>query len=85
MKKLILFALLGLLAAGSTGCASRNGCRESGGGGHFSHFGRLFNRGDRCDDCPPADCAPGIPQATMMYPSSSPQVLPGPIEIAPVN
>jgi hypothetical protein len=84
MRQLILVTLLGLLALSSAGCASRNGCRESG-GGHFSHFGKFFNRGDRCDDCPPADCAPGIPQATMMYPSGPPQVLPGPIEIAPVN
>lgn len=40
-----------------------------------------FNRGDRCVTAPP-DCPPGAPRATMMLPSS-PQVLPGPIEIAP--
>jgi hypothetical protein len=88
MRKLILLAVLGLTAVALPGCSSRNGCRESSGGGHFSHFSKLFNRGDRCDDCPSEGYAgdfEGGPQATMMMPSGSPQVLPGPIEIAPTN
>jgi hypothetical protein len=84
MRKLILVATLGLIAVAGTGCASRDGCRESR-GGHFSHFTKLFNRGDRCDECFEDNCGPGgMPAATMMYPPS-PQVLPGPIEIAPTN
>jgi hypothetical protein len=43
-------------------------------------MGGWFHRGDKC--CPPADCPPGMPRATMMLPST-PQVMPGPIEIAP--
>ncbi|MCI0357638.1 MAG: hypothetical protein L0211_04020 [Planctomycetaceae bacterium] len=42
-----------------------------------------FNRGDDCAP-PPAACPPGVPRATMMIPSS-PQILPGPIEVAPVQ
>ena len=41
-----------------------------------------FNRGGRCNVCPPPDCPPGIPQAQMMVPTT-PQVMPGPIDVAP--
>ena len=75
MKKIILLVTLTILASSLAGC---NSCRQ----GLFS--GGLFNRGDRCDDCPPMDCAPGGPRATMMLPGST-QMLPGPIEITPAN
>ena len=92
MKKLMLLAVLGLTAAVLSGCASNNGCESSGSsGGHFSHFSKWFNRGDKCDDCPPGGYGAGYPgefdggpQATMMMPGP-PQVLPGPIEVAPTN
>jgi hypothetical protein len=71
MNKSIFAAGLLVAVATFAGC---NTCRQSTGG--------WFNRGDRCNVCPPPDCAPGGPRATMMLPSS-PQVLPGPIEIAP--
>jgi hypothetical protein len=75
MKRLMLLMTVVVLAASLAGC---NSCRR----GLFS--GGLFNRGDRCeefhDDCGPA----GMPRATMMVPGST-QVMPGPIEIAPVN
>ena len=74
MKKAILLTALAVLVV--TSLAGCNTCRRLTGG--------LFNRGDRCDDFPPADCPPGMPRATMMYPGT-PQVLPGPIEMAPVN
>jgi hypothetical protein len=75
MRKLLFLVAIVSVAASQTGCqACRNMC------------GGWFNRGDNCNDYPPADCAPGVPRATMMVPSmSSPQVLPGPIEIAPTN
>lgn len=75
MKKLLFLVALTITVASLAGC---NSCRQSLCGG-------WFNRGDRCDDAPPADCVPGMPRATMMVPSVSPQVLPGPIEIAPTN
>jgi hypothetical protein len=75
MKRLILLMTLVTLATSLAGC---NSCRR----GLFS--GGLFNRGDRCDECPPIDCGPGVPRATMMVPGSTP-VLPGPIEITPAN
>jgi hypothetical protein len=53
--------------AGCSTCGSRNSCSS------------WFNRGDRCNTCPPPACGP---QATMMLPTT-PQVMPGPIEIAP--
>jgi len=68
-KKVMFVAALALAVASSPGC---NTCRQMTGG--------WFNRGDKC--CPPPACPPGMPQATMMLPST-PQVLPGPIEIAP--
>jgi hypothetical protein len=68
-KKVFLVAGLALAVANLAGCSS---CRQSSGG--------WFNRGDKC--CPPPSCPPGMPQTTMMLPSS-PQVLPGPIEISP--
>jgi hypothetical protein len=73
MKRVVLLTAVAVLISGLAGCHT---CRKMTGG--------LFNRGDRCDDCPPADCAPGMPRATMMLPDS-PQVLPGPIEVAPIN
>ena len=72
MQRFVLITLLGLGSLSLAGCHL---CRSAGG---------WFNRGDRCDMPPPSDCAPGVPRATMMLPSS-PQVLPGPIEIAPTN
>lgn len=75
MKRFMLLMTVMVLAASLAGC---NSCRR----GLFR--GGLFNRGDRCDEIQ-ADCGPGgIPRATMMYPGST-QMLPGPIEIAPVN
>ena len=76
MKKLLLIVALAAAASSQAGC---NSCRQEGG-----LFSGWFNRGDNCNDMPP-NCSPGIPQATMMVPSSSPQILPGPIEIAPTN
>jgi len=70
MKK---FVLVIAVCAALMGCST---CRQMCGG--------WFNRGDRCNVCPPADCPPGVPRAQFMMPGS-PQVLPGPIEIAPVN
>ena len=71
MKRALLVMLLAVAAIELSGCHT---CRRIGG---------WFNRGDACDP-PPSACPPGVPRATVMYPSS-PQVLPGPIEIAPVN
>lgn len=73
MKKAILLTVAALLVGSLTGCHT---CRNMMGG--------WFNRGDQCGEPPPAACPPGVPRATVMYPSS-PQVLPGPIEIAPVQ
>jgi hypothetical protein len=69
-KKLLLMTGLALTAAVFSGCHS---CGTS---------GSWFNRGGRCNVCPPPDCPPGIPQAQMMVPTT-PQVMPGPIEVAP--
>jgi hypothetical protein len=74
MKKLLFISVLTVVVVSLAGC---NTCRRMTGG--------WFNRGDRCDVCPPADCPPGMPRATMMIPSTSPQVLPGPIEVVPAN
>jgi hypothetical protein len=74
MKRFMLLMTVLVLAASLAGC---NSCRR----GLFS--GGLFNRGDRCDDFQ-ADCAPGAPRATMMYPGST-QMMPGQFEIAPAN
>jgi hypothetical protein len=75
-KVVISLAGAALLVASLSGC---NTCRRMSGG--------WFNRGDRANVCPPPDCPPGMPQATMMMPGTmmpgSPQVLPGPIEVAP--
>lgn len=75
MKKLLLVVALAVTVSSLAGCSS---CRQ---GGLFSGW---FNRGGDCNE-QPTGCAPGMPQATMMVPSSSPQILPGPIEIAPTN
>ncbi len=74
MKKVMLLMTVVVLAASLAGC---NSCRRGLSGG-------LFNRGDRCDECPPVDCAPGMPRATMMVPGGSP-VMTGPIEITPAQ
>ena len=71
MKNLMLLTTLALVTASLAGCST---CERMSCG--------LFNRGDRCDNCPPPDCSPGGPRATMMIPSTQ-QVLPGAIEIAP--
>ena len=68
-KKVLLLLATAFVIAALSGCSS---CRSATGG--------WFNRGDRC--CPPPACPPGVPQATMMLPGT-PQMLPGPIEIAP--
>jgi hypothetical protein len=70
MKKIVLVVAV---CAALTGCST---CRQMCGG--------WFNKGDRCNVCPPPDCPPGMPRTQFMMPGS-PQVLPGPIEIAPVN
>jgi hypothetical protein len=70
MKTLLIVMTLLFAAASTAGC---NTCRQAMGG--------WFNKGDRCAP-PPMDCPPGMPRATMMLPAT-PQVLPGPIEIAP--
>jgi len=72
MKKLVLGAMLAAVAASLSGCQT---CRR---------MGSWFHRGDSCAEAPPATCPPGVPRATVMYPSS-PQLLPGPIEMTPVN
>ena len=77
MKKLILLTVVALAAASQAGCSTCRGNRD---GGWFSGW---FNRGDRCGEME-VDCPPGMPRATMMVPTS-PQMLPGPIEIAPAN
>jgi hypothetical protein len=71
MKKTIVLAVMVIAFAATGGC---NSCRQMTGG--------WFNRGDKCNVCPPPGCPPGAPQATMMLPTT-PQVLPGPIEVAP--
>jgi len=68
-KKVFVLVSLALVLAILPGCSR---CRQMTGG--------WFNRGDKC--CPPPACPPGAPQATFMLPNT-PQVLPGPIEIAP--
>jgi hypothetical protein len=73
MKKLIVLTILTLTVTSLAGCHT---CRRICGG--------WFNRGDRCVEYPSADCPPGVPRATMMPPGAT-QVLPGPIEIAPLN
>ena len=70
-KKLFILSVLALIAANVAGCST---CRQMCGG--------WFNRGDKCNVCPPPDCPPGMPRATMMLPGT-PQVMPGPIEVAP--
>ena len=70
-KKLFILSVLALIAVNAAGCSR---CRQMAGG--------WFNRGDRCNVCPPPDCPPGMPRATMMMPGT-PQVMPGPIEVAP--
>jgi hypothetical protein len=70
-KKLVLLTGAALAIAIFAGCHSS--CRTG---------GSWFNRGGRCNVCPPPDCPPGLPQAQMMLPAT-PQVMPGPIEIAP--
>jgi hypothetical protein len=71
MKRVLFVLLLAVAVANLSGC---HACRR---------MGSWFNRGDSCEP-PPPSCPPGVPRATVMYPSS-PQVLPGPIEIAPAN
>jgi hypothetical protein len=73
MKKAILLIVFALVMSSLVGCSA---CRQMTCG--------WFNRGDRCNPGPPPDCAPGGPRAMMMVPSTT-QVLPGPIEVAPVN
>jgi hypothetical protein len=72
MKKAIWLTVLALVIANLTGC---HVCRRVGG---------WFNRGDDCAPEMPPACPPGVPRGAMMIPSS-PQILPGPIEVAPAN
>ena len=71
MKRLMLLMTVVVLAASLAGC---NSCRRG--------FG-LFNRGDRCDECPPVDCVPGGPRSTLMVPGGMPVT--GPVEILPAG
>ena len=71
MRKVIGLLMVMALLASLSGCHT---CRRMTGG--------WFDRGDRCEPPPPADCPPGMPRASMMYPSGT-TVLPGPIEVAP--
>lgn len=71
MRKLTLFVAAVVVASSLAGCS----CRRP--------FANWFNRGDDCNDVEPG-CVPGVPQGAMMIPSS-PQMMPGPIEIAPTN
>jgi hypothetical protein len=71
MKKILLLAAIAAFGLTQSGCSS---CRQAMGG--------WFNRGSSCG-APPADCPPGY-RTQMMVPTS-PQMLPGPIEIAPAN
>jgi hypothetical protein len=73
MKRLMLVLMVVVLATSLAGC---NSCRR--------RMGGLFNRGDRCEECPPMDYGPGGPQSTLMVPGSTP-VMTGPIEIAPAG
>jgi hypothetical protein len=73
MKKVMLLLTVVILAASLAGC---NSCRRAGG---------LFNRGDRCDECPPMDCGPAGPRAMMMAPGSTTVMPGGPIEIVPAG
>jgi hypothetical protein len=75
MKKMILLSVIAIAAAALAGCHST--CRPTTSG--------WFNRGDRCNECPPADCPPGVPRTQMMIPSTPTTVLPGAIEVAPAN
>lgn len=72
MKRLFLLASMAVVALSVSGC----GCNRP--------FMNLFSRGDNCEPV----CAPGgsawAPRATM-FPPAAPQVLPGPIEVTPVN
>jgi len=70
-KRLLMLIGVVVTIASLAGCSS---C------GRSSSCSSWFNRGDRC--CPPPACGPGGPQATMMLPTT-PQVMPGQIEIAP--
>jgi hypothetical protein len=74
MTKKLLLAALVVAAASLAGCSR---CRQMTCG--------WFNKGDRCGappPCAPPPCAPGMPSGAMMLPTT-PQVLPGPIEVAP--
>jgi len=72
MRKLLFLATLATMMAPLAGC---NTCRSMTGG--------WFNRGDRCNQCPPADCGPGGPRTLMLPPG--PQMLPGAIDITPTS
>ena len=76
-RKLLLLAVVAVATSSLAGCTA---CRRM--------VPSCFNKGDRCNVCPPPACPPGIPQQTMMMPGATmlpgtPQVLPGPIEVAP--
>ena len=70
MKKIVLLVAV---CAALTGCST---CRQM--------CGSWFNKGDKCNTCPPPDCPPGMPRTQFMMPGQT-QVLPGAIEVAPVN
>jgi len=79
MKKMFALAAVALLTLGQTGCSS---CGRS--------FGSWFNRGDSCAPpaCAPAGCGAGSgwqQRGAMFAPTSQPMVLPGPIEVAPLQ
>jgi hypothetical protein len=70
MKKSLMLAALVIAVASLSGCSR---CRQMTCG--------WFNKGDRCGP-PPSACPPGMPQSQMLLPTT-PQVLPGAIEVAP--
>jgi hypothetical protein len=76
MKKVFALAALAVLLASANGCSS---CRSSGWG--------WFNRGDNCGPppCAPSGCATSGWQQRNYVPGAQPMVLPGPIEVAPLQ